>query len=180
MKKLTEAQLRQVIREELVRLLNEVSPFERGPYGVGVKRTPEELKADFVPQWNYDPNAPVVDPRFRSEPMDVVQTYEAVKFFMLLEKPFNQLKQMFEINEKNNFEVSFIKSLNLLKIDYDSNIAYNKRRKGEYNQKAKLLIIQENGKFYLAVPDPEVDDEFRKIEIKQKQLNIIQTLLNQP
>lgn len=34
MKRLTESQLRQVIREELVGLLNEISPFERGPiYG---------------------------------------------------------------------------------------------------------------------------------------------------
>lgn len=176
-KRLTESQLRQVIREELVGLLNEISPFEKGPYGVGVKRTPEELKADFVPQWSYDPNSPVVDPRFRSEPMDVLESYQAFSFFNKLEKPFYELKKIFQIDDKNNFEVSFIRSLNLLKIDYDSNIAYNKRRKDEYNQKAKLLIIQENGKLYLAVPDPEVDDEFRKIQIKQKQFDIIKQLL---
>ena len=177
MKRLTESQIRQVIREELVGLLNEISPFEKGPYGIGVKRTPEELKADFVPQWNYDPNAPIVDPRFRSEPMDVLESYQAFSFFNKLEKPFYELKKIFQIDDKNNFEVSFIRSLNLLKIDYDSNIAYNKRRKDEYNQKAKLLIIQENGKLYLAVPDPEVDDEFRKIQIKQKQFDIIKQLL---
>ena len=34
MKRLTESQLRQVIREELIGLLNEISPYERGPiYG---------------------------------------------------------------------------------------------------------------------------------------------------
>jgi glutamyl/glutaminyl-tRNA synthetase len=87
------------------------------------------------------------------------------------------LKKIFQIDEKDNFEVSFIRSLNLLKIDYDSNISYNKRRKDEYNQKAKLLIIRENGQLYLAVPDPEVDDEYRKIEIKQKQFDIIKRLL---
>ena len=112
MKRLTESQIRQVIREELVGLLNEISPFEKGPYGIGVKRTPEELKADFVPQWNYDPNAPIVDPRFRSEPMDVLESYQAFSFFNKLEKPFYELKKIFQIDDNNNFEVSFIRSLN--------------------------------------------------------------------
>lgn len=177
MKRVTEAQIRQVVREELHRLLNEVGVDVKGPYGVGIKRTPQELKADFVPQFSYDPNAPVVDSSFFSEPMNILEEYDAFSFFNKLEKRFLELKKIFQIDEKDSFEANFIRSLNSLKIDYDSYISYNKRRKDLYNKDAKLLIILEDGKLYLAVPEPEADEEYQKIEIKQKQFDIIKRLL---
>ena len=49
MKRLTESQIRQVIREELVGLLNEISPFERGPI-FGSPRAPkiEDTEIDVI------------------------------------------------------------------------------------------------------------------------------------
>ncbi len=179
MKRITEAQIRQVIREEILGLLNEVDVETRGPIGINVMRTPAERAAEGLPRYlqTYNPDDPVVDPRFFSEPMNILEEYDAFSFFNKLEKPFPELKKIFQIDEKDNFEANFIRSLNLLKIDYDSYISYNKRRKDLYNKDAKLLIIEENGKLYLAVPDPENDEEFRKLEIKEKQFNIIKRLL---
>jgi hypothetical protein len=179
MKRITEAQIRQVVREELHRLLNEVDVSARGPIGIGVMRTPAERAAEGLPRYlqTHNPDDPVVDPRFFSEPMNILEEYDAFSFFNKLEKPFLELKKIFQIDEKDSFEANFIRSLNLLKIDYDSYISYNKRRKDLYNKDAKLLIILEDGKLYLAVPEPEADEEYQKIEIKQKQFDIIKRLL---
>jgi hypothetical protein len=47
MRRLTESQLRKVIREELVGLLNEISPFERGPiFGSPRRPTIEDTEVD--------------------------------------------------------------------------------------------------------------------------------------
>ncbi len=151
MKRITESQIRQIIREEI---LNEIRAYEKGPYGVGVKRTPQELRADFAPQFSYDPTAPVVDPKFRSKPENALKKFPAKQFF-------DMLKDLRDDQLLNQYG----RKVAILKINYDT---MPRQFRSKYDEDTvKAYVIDQNGKMFLKIPNPSETEQFEYVELPQ-------------
>jgi DNA modification methylase len=150
MKKITEAQLRQIIRQEL---LNEIKFDLRGGSAM---RTPEERKAEGLPAFQniYDPSAPVVDTKFRSKPDNIIKKFTAKQFFdMLRDIRDDQLLNQYG------------REIAILKINYDT---MPRQFRSMYDKDTvKAYIIDKNGKMFLKIPNPSETEEFEYIELQQ-------------
>ena len=154
MKRITEAQIRQVIREELHRLLNEIRPYVTGPV-LGM-RTPEERKREGLPAYQqlYDPSSPVVDRRFHSKSENALKTFPAKQFFDML----RDLRDDQLLNQ-------YGRKIAILKINYDT---MPRQFRSMYDKDTvKAYVVDQNGKMFLKIPNPSETEQFEYVELPQ-------------
>jgi hypothetical protein len=162
MKRITEAQIRQIVREEII---NEIRPYVTGPV-LGM-RTPEERKREHAYMRAYDPNdpfAPVVDKKLFTKPKPSGKTINTKKFFNILEGLKDE-----EVRSRYGQEIL------LLKIDYD---AMDERSKQKYNDKDSEVLTN-NNKNFLKIRLPSQTDTFTQVELPQELFDKIKSLLKQ-
>ncbi len=151
MKRITEAQIRQIVREEII---NEIRPYVTGPVLGG--RTPEERRKEGLPAYQqlYDPSAAVVDRRFHSKPENVIKTFAAKQFF-------DMLKDLRDDQLLNQYG----REIAVLKISYDT---MPRHFRSMYDKDTvKAYVIDQNGKMFLKIPNPSETEQFEYIELRQ-------------
>ncbi len=161
MKRITEAQIRQIIRQEL---LNEIK-FHLG--GGSAMRTTREREEEHAYMRAYDPNdpfAPVVDKKLFRKSKPSGKTINTEKFF-------NILKGLGDQQIANKYGQKIL----LLKIDYD---AMDERSKQKYNDKDSEVLTNDN-KNFLKIRLPSQTDTFTQVELPQELFDKIKSLLKQ-